>query len=738
MQLPKQKLPLTKKNDQWYKDSMKALINESSFASGQKSKLFDLYNAYNGHLETSDYNYVISPYGAKAPKRGYPAKLRSYNIIKPIVDLLLGEKSKRSANYQVLCHNRDVVSKKQEDEYKATLNYLKQRYVNELNDQGVQTGMPSKEQVEPEAFKKAFDSSYKDARAIKGQHALTALSIDLDLDDRFQEAFFDWVVSGYVYSYKGVCMNSVDYEVVSPFDLDYAKTDSVTFIEDSDWQVRRKRMSVNQVVDKFYDILGEKDLERLENPTTSNDGGFSLDFLDSREDREHSDRTVEVLHVCWKSFRKIGFLSYTDEMGQPQEMTVDENYKLDRDAGETIDWVWVNQAMEGYRLDGDIYLGLGPCQVQRTQLENYSICKLPYNGRKYSDRHSDNISIVSMGVPYQILYNVFHYRLELSIAKNKDKIMLMEINAIPKRHGWDEEKFMYFADAMGFAFIDSTAEGKSGERVSFNQFQVLDMSLGQYIAAQFELLQAIKQEWEDLVGFNRQRKGQVMATDGVGSTERAVFQSSLITEELFRKFEKFEEKERLGLLDTSKVAWKDGKKFQYIGSDLDQVFVELEASELSEVSFGVYVKNSARESEKLQQLRGMIQAFSQNGAKPSTIAEILDMDHFATIKTKLAQVERLQEEIEGQQAQQAEQAQMQMQEAQAQQKEAEQIFESTENQLDRDKDIYIAEMKEMGNGHKHQNDVNKNGIKDELDKRKLDLIERKVKNDELKTRKEKK
>ena len=32
--------------------------------------------------------------------------------------------------------------------------------------------------------------------------------------------------------------------------------------------------------------------------------------------------------------------------------------------------------------------------------------------------------------------------------------MLMEMNTIPKRHGWDEEKFMYYADAMGYAFID--------------------------------------------------------------------------------------------------------------------------------------------------------------------------------------------------------------------------------------------------------------------------------------------
>ena len=114
---------------------------------------------------------------------------------------------------------------------------------------------------------------------------------------------------------------------------------------------------------------------------------------------------------------------------------------------------------------------------------------------------------------------------------------------------------MYYADAMGYAFIDSTAEGKRGERVSFNQFQVIGyVSLGQYMAAQFQLLQSVKMEWEELVGISRQRKGQVQASDGIGATERAVFQSSVMTEELFRRFDKFTEREFNGLLDTAKVA----------------------------------------------------------------------------------------------------------------------------------------------------------------------------------------
>jgi len=723
-QIPKQKIARSRKTKEWAKECIRAFINRSSFSTSTKHTLQTYYEAYNGNIREADYNYVTNPYNSEAwSKKNFPARLRNYNVLKPIVDLLLGEKAKRPMSYQVVVRNADIESRFDKYRSEQYREYLEQLFINEANAQGLETGLPSEEMPAPEEYMEQVMTGYRDSRAMIGQEVLNYLFDWLNFEDKSQRLFFDWLVAGECYTYKDVCMNDVEFDVVSPLDIDYEKGPDTEFIEDADWVVRRQIMSINQVVDRFYDVLSSKDIDQLEMPTAkSRDGygGVQSMFINKPEDDE-SDRMVEVLHVCWKSFSRVGILTFTDELGQEQEIVVDESYK--KSDGEEITYYWVNEVWEGYQIDKDIYVTAQPHPVQRNEMNNVSVCKLPYNGRVYSNRHSDNISVISMGLPYQVLYNVFHYRLELSIAKNKDKIMLMEMNTIPKRHGWDEEKFMYYADAMGFAFIDSTAEGKNNERVTFNQYQVLDMSLGQYIAAQFQLLQAIKSEWEEMIGVSRQRKGQVKTSDGVGVTERAIFQSSVISEELFRRFENFIEREYLGLLDTSKIAWREGKKMTYVTSDLRTALLSIDPDEYQEAEYGVFVKNNSREQDKLQQLKGLAQAMAQNGQQPGTIAEILDSNNFSKIKSLLAEVDQKQKEMQQQQTQaqqQQAQAQIQAQQQMAQQK---QDFEAGEKQKDRSLQL---ELKKMDLATKITSDADGNGRKDEIDRARLDVEKQKV------------
>jgi hypothetical protein len=431
--IPRQKLKRSKKTKQWRKECVEGFINQSSFMQNSKTDLLKYYEVYNGELAESDYNYVTNPYNSQAGKmRNFPAKLRNYNIIKPVIDLLLGEKTQRPSNYVVTVTNGDAVSRMEEEKQKQIVGSLQQMFINELNAQGIDTGQESQEVDTPEQVTKYMETTWQDSRAIVGQQVLNYLRDNLDLPDRLQSAFFDWLVSGYVFTYKGVNMDDVDYEIISPLDIDYSKSPNLEFVEDGDWVVRRELMSSNAVLDSVYDLLTDDEVDQIENPKQNNSGSL-------------------VMHVCWKSFKKVGLLTYIDEFGVAQELIVDDSYKMDKEAGEEVEWYWVSEIWEGYRIDGDIYIGIEPTTAQRNQLSNISKCKLPYNGRAYSNRHAENVSIVSMGMPYQILYNVFHYRMELTIAKNKDKIALIEMNTIPKRHGWDEEKFMYYADAMGFA-----------------------------------------------------------------------------------------------------------------------------------------------------------------------------------------------------------------------------------------------------------------------------------------------
>ena len=726
--LPKQKITKAEKlstpkdgKKSWGKQCVDAIIESSSFDATNKSKLATYYQAYNGELDSTNYSHILNPYNTTTEKyKRFPAKLRNYNIIKPIIDLMLGEKSKQPFTYQVITTNDDSSNMREMQKKELIKQLYQQKFVNELNALGMDTGMESKDVPEIQEALNVFERSYKDNRAIMGQDALDYLTYNLDLKDELQEGFFDWLISGQVYSYKGVCYDDVEYEIVNPKDFWYYAPDGVKFVEDSDLTCRKFIDTVNGVVDKFREHLTDKDIEKLENPYSPH--GI-IDNIFTPQKESDLAREVGVYHTTWKSFRKIGFLTYVDELGEINTEIVSEEFKITDPLTQMIEWEWISEIWEGYKLDRDIYIKIQPIEVQRNGVNNISICKQPYNGRVYSNRNADNVSIVQLGIPYQVLYNIFHYKLELSVAKNKDKILLMEINAIPKRHGWDEEKFMYWADANGVAFIDSTAEGKNGERVTFNQFQVLDMTLGQFINQMFELLKLVKEEWEDTLGITRQRKGQTNSSDAVGVTERAVFQSSVITEELFRRYRNFEKAELQGLLDVSKIAWKNGKKGSYLNSDYRQLFLEIDPVYYMESDFDVFVTNSSEDATKLETLRNMAVAFAQNGGRPSTIAEILDAGNFIKIKEKLAEVEKVEQQLAMQQGQAEQAAQQQLEQMRIDDREDQQEHISFENEKDRQ---LQRELKMMDLSLKSETPV----VEDKsVDKEKLSIEREKIRAD---------
>ena len=728
---PKQKLPRSKKDEDWGKQVADALSSFASFSASRRHDIVEWFEAYEGKLDETSYNYVTNPYNtAKQEYTKFPARIRNYNIIKPVIDLFVGEKSKRPFSLGVIARNEDAYDKKEEDVYNQVLEAVKSKFMFQLQQQGVQ--VEEGEDVDIPAVTEAAKSGFKDQRAIMGHNALEFLWDYLDLEEQFQKAFMDWCVTGMVYSEKDNRFNDIDYQIVSPLDIDYDKNPDLSFIEDADWVIRRRTMSVNTVIDKFHDLLTDEEVGSLEDPTQGMDIAFTLDFMTSEDQGDsNKDREIEVIRYVWKSLRKVGILTYPDEFGQEQKTEVDETYTADTEAGESIAWEWHNEGWEIYKIDGRIYKGLRPLDVQRRDMQNPSKCKLPFNGRVLASRYADNFSIVSLGLPYQTLYNIYHYRLELAIAKNKDKIILAEINTVPKHHGWDEDKFMYYADAAGYMWIDSTAEGKNNRPVNFNQFQVLDASLAQSISLYFELLRTIKAEWEESIGVTPQRKGQVANSAGKGTTDRAVFQSSIITDEFFRKFEKWQEKELQGLLDLSKFAWADGKRLNFLNSDMKQVMMEIIPEDYTDTEFAVFVRNSSKEQQKVDQLRAIIPQYAQQkGAKLSTMAEILDNDNFANLKAKVEEFEAKQEQAEQAAAQQQSEFQKEQIAMAQQQKAAEQMFTADENQKDRELQLQLKLLDLEGSA-----DTDGDGVIDALEQERVQIETNKVQN--AKTTKEK-
>jgi hypothetical protein len=721
--IPKQRVPLSQKDEKWKKDCVDAFINLSKFGiSERRAYLRSLYDYYNGVIDEEDYNYVLKPYGKT--RKNFPTKLRNYPIIKPIIDLLLGEKSKRPLEYSVTVQNADAISQKEEQLQNLLLNNIRTQFLNTLIQQGQIEGEPQDVPL-PKQIQEEFNRSYVDSRAIRGQHALNYIMNQQEIYDKFQKQFFHFLIAGECYSHKGVRRNEPFYEVINPLDVDFDKDPDIDFVEDGDWAIIRKFSHASTIIDAYGEFLSDEQILELESPTHTSAEAYLLYRAEASgaDDNIYRNRLIEIVTVYWKSRKRIGFLSYIDPNTGTQEVKeVDETFKLTKEMkeqmGASLEWEWVNEVWEGIRIDRRFYIKMNPLAIQRTSMDNPSICKLPINGRKYSDINSQPISLVSLGIPYQLNYNIYKYRMELAIARSKDIIAQFDINMIPKN--WDMDKFMYFVEGTGIAWVDYN---KEGIQLSPQHQSVLDMSI-KTISQYLTLLESIMVEWEKLSGVNRQRQGSMGTYEGKGTSQQAIVQSSHITEDIFRKFSNFEQRELQGLIDYSKVAWISGKKGMFVMPDNTLAELDIEGLGHLESEYGIFVSDAGKDVEKLQAIRGFAQAAVQNGLPMSAAISIFESDSFPQIKDKIRQAEKAQEELnKAQQEAQSQQSQQQMQIQQAQ-LEVQQLDKEKDRQLQIELALIAAE-----NDDKKNSASLEKMMKDfEIKQKQLELKEQEINN----------
>jgi len=689
--LPRQRIPLSQKGKKWREECVEAYINLSKFGiNDRREYLKSLYDYYNGVIDEQDYRYVLKPYGKT--RQNFPSKLRNYPIIKPIIDLLLGEKAKRPLNYTVTVKNPDSISIKEEEKNRALMELASQMFMNAMNPVEGQEEPPAPKQIMEE-----FERSYVDRRAIKVQSAINYIMQNEEVSDKFQKGFFHYLVTGEVYSHKGVVRNEPFYEILNPLDIDYDKDPDLEFVEDGDWAMIRKYAHASTVIDIFGEFMTDEQILELENPQQASADSYLLYRAEASgaDENLYRNRLIECITVYWKSRKRIGFLEYPDPVtGVMEEMVVEEGFRLPREMkemGAKVRYEWVNEVWEGTRIDGRFYININPLSNQRTSLDNPSRCKLPINGRKYSDINSENISLVSLGIPFQLNYNIFKYRMELAIARSKDIIAQFDINMIPKK--WDMDKFMYFVEGTGIAWVDYN---KEGIQLSPQHQSVLDMSIktiGQYL----QLLESIMMEWEKISGVNRQRQGGIGPYEGKAASQQAIVQSSHITEDLFRKFSRFEQRELQGLLDYSKEAWIYGKKGMYVMPDNTIEMLDIDSLQYMESEYGIFVSDSGRDQDKLEQAKMLSQSMIQNGVPASAVLDLFDTENYTGIKEKIRKAEAAQKELEAAQQQAQQQQQQQQLQMQQQIEQMRMLDKDKDRQVEIEKALIAAESKDQTN-----------------------------------------
>lgn len=750
---PRQKLPLSKKGKKWQEDCVNYIIGEGNVTSRGNStsyygELQTYYNLYNSIFDEKDFKSITNPFKVED---GFPATPHDFNIIRPKVDLLIGEETKRPLNFRVIRTSQEATSEMQEKEKQMILQYIEAAITAKMSPeeaQQFQEQLQSGEIMPPEQIAKYMDKDYKDIVENTAYHSLTYLREKLDLDNEFIKGWKDGLISGREIYYVGV-LNAEPYaERVNPICFSYDKSPDLEFIEDGSWCCRKMRMPITEVYDRYYDKLEEKNLDKLEEMIGSTPGrnlgdrspvdmGIQLRIYDNPIFEGSGKSLVNVWHCCWKSFKKIFYVTTTDDAGQPQINIVDETYQpVGNEVSVEPDWII--EVWEGYRAGSDLYFGIQPIEYQHVSIDNPNSQKLPYCGAIYSNTNSKPRSLVSILKPLQYMYIVLWYRLELAIARDKGKVVNMDITQIPKSMNISPAKWMHYLSSVGVNFINPYEEGwnipgrEGGKPAQFNQITALDLTMSNVIAEYIQLMDKIEELAGTISGITQQREGAVSTSEMVGNVERSVIQSSHITEPLFWVHNQCKRRVLNMLLNTAKGAWEEtGKqKLQYIFDNGERAFLDITPKFYYE-DMDVFVSDTSKDLENIQKLQQFIQPAMQNGASLLEAAEILTNDNFNIIKQKLKDMQTRQEQIQQQQQEAEAQQQQQLQQMQNESKQQELMLQEAQMdlqryQIDQDNQTKIAVAQINAYRGTEELDQDQNGIPDPVEIGKQAIEQQKI------------
>ena len=762
-QMPLQRLPDSKKTESWKRANVDYIIGHSQGGSRngntrtRKEEMQTYYDLYNSIYNEKDLKYVTNPF---KQQDGFPAMAQDYNIIKPKIDLLLGEETKRPFNFRVV-RTSDIATSEMQDKAKQMLiDYIQATIMSRLGPEEqarYQEALQSGEVMPPEQIQKYMSKDYKDIAEITAYHSLNYLKNKLNITHEFYKGWKDALVGGEEIYYVGIVNGEPHLERINPIYFDYdTDTSDLEFIHEAQWCCYEMIMSVTEVYDRLYDKMSEKQLnDLLDMMDDSSKGGITPEVrktsLDYPHIKTHSingfaanpfeeSNNVHVWHCCWKSLKKIGFVTIINpETGMPEDYQVDETYKVTGNEI-NVEWRWIIEVWEGYRIGEDLYVGIEPLEYQHVSADNPNSQRLPYTGVIYNNTNSRPRSLVSMMKPLQYMYIVLWYRLELAMARDKGKVVTMDITQIPKSMNIDVAKWMHYLSALGVNFVNPYEEGwdipgrEGGKPSQFNQISALDLTMANTIDQYINLMDKIESMLSEISGVSKQREGSIASNELVGNVERSVVQSAHITEPWFWVHNQVKKECITMLLDTAKYAWKDNKTcIQYVLDDATRTFLTLSDDFFYE-DYDIFVEDTTKNQQQIEALRNLMQPAMQNGASLLDIAEIITMDNVTMIKNKLEEIEQKRmeqqqqmEQAQAEREQQLVQMQNEVKEEELMLKEAELDLEKYKIDTDASTKITVAQINAYRGSENMDQDMN--GIPDPIEIGKQAIEQQKVNSD---------
>ena len=673
-----------KEKPEWYANCCDWIISRG-LAVRDEDELEVKYQVLKGYIPNEFYKKILNPYNATEKKyTRFPATMRNYDMIKGIIRRYVSEYIKNTHDFIVTACNPEVVLSKnaklaaelRKIVESQIIAELQQRYAQFINEGNNPEEFNPQEQFDVEKYIKEFNENYIDDISKQGQDVLNLIQNITDDILIYARAYFDFVTFGECYTYSEVVGNELIKRNVQVRDAFPIPNDNM-FAEDYDMFAERQKMTYQQIIDNFDEYLTDKDRKYLSDYYSKYSGvhnnakAFDVyndyfpdvcnKFTDTERKffktqpimmRDVNTDLYDVWHVVWRGERKMGVVTFVDESGFVSQRVVPDDYKLNVEAGDiNIEYYYEPQVYESVRI-GTRNTAIYPYKARAITYNRKG--KLPYNGLCELIPGFGKFSIIEEVLPYQVFYNIVAYHREMVIAKHKMNILLIAKSLLGKV----PEKTIYQMIADGVLYIDD--ENDQG-MIKAQQVRYLTSNMGDYINQLTNLLVSIEEQAKNQVDMTPQRYGEIANSAGKGVTEEAINRGSMGSVIIEWIVDCMRERDYNRDMDYSKFAWIDGLDTSMRGPNGTLKYISLDVDKHVFADYVVQCKNSAKEMEKLQQLKQYAFNASQNGQDEIAIAAITG-DNVASIKKLIKDYRNIQREHELQMQQMEQQTEQMKQE----------------------------------------------------------------------------
>jgi len=767
-----------KQDESWVKNTMDYFANRA-YAEYIKNRngFVKNYDLVKGILRSEDFYQepdVKSFTDILTADLDLPAYVKHYSIITTPLNELIGEISKRPDTYRIKAFDDD--SRAEELEYRTEmlqeyiLQQAKQKILAKAGMEGEDLDEDTLNQRTMEDVKEDIDS-YTSVAEKWGNHVLTCIKAEFNLKEKSEDAARDLLIAAreFYHIYEDNSKLGYNIEVVNPKNEWHLTTPDRKYTSDPSGRVQSvyaggtvQVMELSEIIETIPDLTKEE-IDHLRsslqdygliNVRESNLGNSNVtpgqesiqyDTFDplvlqtrmmiESEMKENNDGLKDFLGLTsnvssfgykyvvvkgyWISKKKIGKVTWIDELGNLQTDLVDENYiSKTIPTQQSLEWGWINEWYYGDKIGPDIY------HMKPFKLLNY----YPIIGMLHELKNTEARSLVDLMKPFQVLYNICMNQLYRLLEKEIGNVASINIRRVPKLKDGDDQDALDVwemeARERGIIFDDDSPENTKAPVSNQTVAKNIDLTRTNEIQSRYNLALQLKNECWELIGMSKQRLGSIAASETATGTQAAISQSYSQTEPLFVAHEYVLGQLYQAIIDASLYVEsnKPVSTLSYITSEGEAAFVQVNGNDLKFRDLHVFPTNRPEDTQMFNELRQLSQAVIQNGGTLYDVIELYSTKSMRAMKKTFKDLrDRLQEQQ--QQAQDLKQRELdqQQQQAQDQLQQAEQQHqedvanENYQKELDRISKKEIAIIQATGFGKVQSEDTNANNVPDVLE-----------------------